>query len=184
MLEVRPLGLDGVLEIIPKRFCDARGYFGETYNFLRFSEAGIKLEFVQDNQSYSVARGVLRGLHYQVAPRAQDKLFRVIRGTVFDVAVDIRSNSPNFGKWIALEISAAKGNQILIPKGFAHGFVSLTPDVEVFYKVTDFYSAEHDRSIRFDDPAIGIDWPTGIGQFQLSDKDLAAPLLKDAEVFR
>ncbi|TGR68425.1 dTDP-4-keto-6-deoxy-D-glucose epimerase, partial [Mesorhizobium sp. M2D.F.Ca.ET.223.01.1.1] len=109
--------------------------------------------------SYSAAAGVLRGLHYQLPPRAQDKLLRVIRGSVFDVAVDIRRSSPTFGKWVALEISAEKGNQILVPKGFAHGFVTLVPDTEVLYKVTDTYSPGHDRSIRFDDPVIGIEWP-------------------------
>ncbi|UVK44413.1 dTDP-4-dehydrorhamnose 3,5-epimerase [Mesorhizobium sp. AR07] len=183
MLEVRPLGIEGVLEIIPKRHGDARGFFVETYHAERFSQAGIDLRFVQDNQSYSAAAGVLRGLHYQLAPRAQDKLLRVTRGALLDVAVDIRRSSPTFGKWVALEITAEKGNQILVPKGFAHGFVTLVPDTEVLYKVTDTYSPEHDRSIRFDDPAIGIDWPSLAGGFQLSDKDLKAPVLAAAEVF-
>ncbi|PWJ92738.1 dTDP-4-dehydrorhamnose 3,5-epimerase [Mesorhizobium loti] len=183
MLEVRSLGIDGVLEIVPKRHGDARGFFVETYNAERFSQAGIDLAFVQDNHSYSAAAGVLRGLHYQLAPRAQDKLLRVIRGSILDVAVDIRRGSKTFGKWVALEVSAEKGNQILVPKGFAHGFVTLVPDTEVLYKVTDTYSQEHDRSIRFDDPAIGIGWPSLTGGFQLSDKDLKAPLLAAAEVF-
>ena len=183
MLEVRPLGLDGVLEIVPKRFGDARGFFIETYNAERFSDAGIDLRFVQDNHSYSAAAGVVRGLHYQLAPRAQDKLLRVISGSILDVAVDIRRNSETFGKWVALEISAERGNQILVPKGFAHGFVTLVPDTEVLYKVTDTYSPEHDRSIRFDDPAIGIEWPAISGGFQLSDKDLKAPTLAIADVF-
>lgn len=183
MLEVRPLGLDGVLEIVPKRHGDARGFFSETWNAQRFAEAGIDLDFVQDNHSYSAAAGVLRGLHYQLPPRAQDKLLRVVRGSVFDVAVDIRRASPTFGKWVALEVSAEKGNQILVPKGFAHGFVTLVPDTEVIYKVTDTYSPEHDRSIRFDDPAIGIEWPALAGGFQLSDKDQKAPALAMAQVF-
>lgn len=183
MLEVRPLGLDGVLEIMPKRFGDARGFFVETYNAQRFSEAGIDLHFVQDNHSYSAAAGVLRGLHYQLPPRAQDKLVRVIRGRILDVAVDIRKGSGTFGKWVALEVSAEKGNQILVPKGFAHGFVTLVPDTEVLYKVTDTYSPEDDRSIRFDDATIGIDWPSLASGFQLSDKDLKAPTLDAAEVF-
>jgi len=182
-LEVRSLGLEGVLEIVPKRHGDARGFFMETYNAERFSQAGIDLVFVQDNHSYSAAAGVLRGLHYQLSPRAQDKLLRVIRGSVLDIAVDIRRGSKTFGKWIAHEISAEKGNQILVPKGFAHGFVTLVPDTEVLYKVTDTYSPEHDRSIRFDDPAIGIEWPSLAGGFQLSDKDLKAPMLADSEVF-
>ncbi|WP_354492146.1 dTDP-4-dehydrorhamnose 3,5-epimerase [Mesorhizobium robiniae] len=183
MLEIRPLGLDGVLEIVPKRFGDARGFFIETYNAERFSDAGIDLRFVQDNHSYSAAAGVLRGLHYQLPPRAQDKLLRVVRGRIFDVAVDIRRVSKTFGKYVALEISAEKGNQILVPKGFAHGFVTLVPDTEVLYKVTDTYSPEHDRSIRFDDPDIGIEWPSTAGGFQLSDKDLKATTLAAAEVF-
>ncbi|TIT03052.1 dTDP-4-dehydrorhamnose 3,5-epimerase [Mesorhizobium sp.] len=183
MLEIRPLGLDGVLEIIPKRFGDTRGFFVETYNAERFSDAGIDLRFVQDNHSYSAAAGVLRGLHYQLPPRAQDKLLRVVRGRILDVAVDIRRSSKTFGKWVALDISAEKGNQILVPKGFAHGFVTLVPDTEVLYKVTDTYSPEHDRSIRFDDPAIGIEWPSISGGFQLSDKDLKATTLATAEVF-
>jgi dTDP-4-dehydrorhamnose 3,5-epimerase len=183
VLDVRFLGIDGVLEIIPKRHGDARGFFVETYNAERFAQAGIDLLFVQDNHSYSAAAGVLRGLHYQLAPRAQDKLLRVIRGSILDVAVDIRRGSKTFGKWVALEVSAEKGNQILVPKGFAHGFVTLVPDTEVLYKVTDTYSQAHDRSIRFDDPAIGIEWPSSAGGFQLSDKDLKAPLLAAAEVF-
>ena len=183
MLEIRPLGLDGVLEIVPKLFGDARGYFIETWNAERFTEAGIDLRFVQDNHSYSAAAGVVRGLHYQLPPRAQDKLVRVTRGGILDVAVDIRRGSKTFGKWVALELSAEKGNQILVPKGFAHGFVTLVPDTEVLYKVTDTYSPEHDRSVRFDDPIIGIEWPSVAGGFQLSDKDLKAPVLAEAEVF-
>ncbi|WP_095198624.1 dTDP-4-dehydrorhamnose 3,5-epimerase [Mesorhizobium carmichaelinearum] len=182
-MEIRSLGLEGVLEIVPKRHGDARGFFMETYNAERFAQAGIDLVFVQDNHSYSAAAGVLRGLHYQLAPRAQDKLLRVIRGSILDVAVDIRRGSKTFGKWAGHEISAEKGNQILVPKGFAHGFVTLVPDTEVLYKVTDTYSPEHDRSIRFDDPAIGIKWPSIAGGFQLSDKDLKAPMLAAAEVF-
>ncbi|BCG81556.1 dTDP-4-dehydrorhamnose 3,5-epimerase [Mesorhizobium sp. 113-3-3] len=182
-MEIRSLGLEGVLEIVPKRHGDARGFFVETYNAERFSQAGIDLVFVQDNHSYSAAAGVLRGLHYQLAPRAQDKLLRVIRGSVLDVAVDIRRGSKTFGRWVAHEISAEKGNQILVPKGFAHGFVTLVPDTEVLYKVTDTYSPEHDRSVRFDDPDIGIEWPSVTGGFQLSDKDLKAPMLAEADVF-
>ncbi|UVK53918.1 dTDP-4-dehydrorhamnose 3,5-epimerase [Mesorhizobium sp. AR02] len=182
-MEIRSLGLEGVLEIVPKRHGDARGFFMETYNAERFAQAGIKLHFMQDNHSYSAAAGVLRGLHYQLAPRTQDKLLRVIRGRILDVCVDIRRSSKTFGKWIAHEISAEKGNQILVPRGFAHGFVTLVPDTEVLYKVTDTYSPEHERSIRFDDPAIGIKWPSIAGGFQLSDKDLKAPMLAAAEVF-
>jgi len=183
MLDVRPLDLAGVLEITPQRFGDERGFFSETYNSARFAEAGIGLVFVQDNHSLSVAPGVLRGLHYQLPPRAQDKLVRVVRGAILDVCVDIRRSSPAFGRWVALEISADKGNQLFVPKGFAHGFITLVENTEIVYKVTDFYSSEHDRSIRFDDPAIGITWPAMAGSFQLSDKDRTAPLLAEAEVF-
>lgn len=182
-MEVRPLGLDGVFEIVPRKFGDDRGFFSETYKVKALAEAGIDLNFVQDNHSYSAAKGVVRGLHYQMPPFAQDKLVRVIRGAIFDVAVDIRKSSPTFGKWVSLEVSAEKWNQILVPKGFAHGFMTLTEDTEVIYKVTDYYSPEHDRSIRFDDAAIGINWPIPVNGVQLSDKDQKAPLLADAEVF-
>ncbi len=183
MLEVRPLALKDVLEITPHRFGDARGFFSETYNAERFAAAGVDMVFVQDNHSYSAPAGVLRGLHYQLAPRAQDKLVRVVRGAILDVAVDIRRGSPEFGRFVTLEVSAEKGNQILVPKGFAHGFLTLVADTEVIYKVTDFYSPGHDRSIRYDDPTIGIDWPVAASTVMLSDKDHAAPLLADAEVF-
>jgi len=183
MLEVRPLGLDGVLEIRPKKFGDARGFFSETWNAASFAAQGIGLAFVQDNHSFSAPAGVLRGLHYQLPPRAQDKLVRVIRGRIFDVAVDIRRGSPTFGRWVGLEVSAERWNQILVPKGFAHGFVTLEPDTEVIYKVTDVYSPEHDRGIRFDDPAIGIEWPAGLPELTLSAKDREAPPLASADVF-
>lgn len=182
-MEVRPLGLDGVFEILPRKFGDDRGFFSETYKAKALSDAGIDFNFVQDNHSYSAARGVVRGLHYQLPPFAQDKLLRVIRGAILDVAVDIRKSSPTFGKWVAQEVSAEKWNQILVPRGFAHGFITLTEDTEVIYKVTNYYAPEHDRSIRFDDPAIGIEWSLPSSEVQLSDKDKNAPLLADAEVF-
>lgn len=183
MVEVRELDLAGVYEITPQRFGDDRGFFSETYSAPRLAAAGIDLVFVQDNHSLSRTAGVLRGLHYQLPPFAQDKLIRVVRGAIFDVAVDIRRSSPTFGSWLGLEVSAEKWNQILVPKGFAHGFVTLVPDTEVVYKVTERYSPEHDRSIRFDDPAIGIDWRTSAADVTLSDKDRNAPLLADAQVF-
>ncbi|WP_139975432.1 dTDP-4-dehydrorhamnose 3,5-epimerase [Ochrobactrum sp. CGA5] len=182
-MQIRPLGLNGVFEICPRKFGDDRGFFSEIYNAKAFTEAGIDLNFVQDNHSFSAAKGVVRGLHYQLPPFAQDKLVRVTRGAILDVAVDIRKSSPTFGKWVALEVSAEKWNQILVPKGFAHGFMTLIENTEVIYKVTNYYSPEHDRSIRFDDPAIGIDWPTASSGVQLSDKDQKAPLFADAEVF-
>lgn len=183
MPEVRQLPLDGVLEIVPARHGDERGFFSETYNKSGFAEAGVDLDFVQDNHSLSRVVGVLRGLHYQLPPKAQDKLVRVVHGAIFDVAVDIRRGSPSFGEWIGLEVSADKWNQVLVPKGFAHGFVTLRPDTEVVYKVTATYAPDCERSIRFDDPEIGIDWPVPREEIRLSDKDARAPFLRDAEVF-
>jgi dTDP-4-dehydrorhamnose 3,5-epimerase len=183
MIEVRPLGLDGLVEILPRKFGDDRGFFSETYSAQSLAALGILLTFVQDNHSLSTAAGVLRGLHYQLPPKAQDKLVRVVRGRIFDVAVDIRKGSPTFGKWVGLELSAEKWNQILVPAGFAHGFLTLEANTEVLYKVTDYYSPSHDRSIRFDDPNIGIEWPVETSRLQLSAKDQAAPLLADAETF-
>ena len=183
MVEVKELELAGVYEITPQRFGDDRGFFSETYSAPDLAAAGIDLIFVQDNHSLSRAAGVLRGLHYQLPPFAQDKLVRVVHGAIFDVAVDIRKNSPTFGRWLGLEVSAEKWNQILVPRGFAHGFVTLVPDTEVVYKVTERYAPEYDRSIRFDDPAIGIDWPVPAAGITLSDKDRGAPLLADAQVF-
>ncbi|MCD2184148.1 dTDP-4-dehydrorhamnose 3,5-epimerase [Rhizobium sp. GN54] len=182
-LEIRRLEIEDVLEIRPRKFGDERGFFSETWNAQAFAEAGIALDFVQDNHSYSAARGVLRGLHYQLPPFAQDKLVRVTRGAIFDVAVDIREGSPTFARWCAVRLTAADWNQLLVPKGFAHGFVTLEPDTEVIYKVTSPYSPAHDRSIRYDDPQIGITWPIAASQFQLSDKDRNAPRLAQADVF-
>lgn len=183
MTEFRALALSGVVEIVPKKFGDDRGFFSETYNAGSFREAGIDVEFVQDNHSYSAAKGVLRGLHYQLPPFAQDKLVRVTRGRVLDVAVDIRRNSPTFRQWVAVELSAEKWNQLFVPKGFAHGFVTLEDHTEFVYKVSALYSPAHDRSIRFDDPEIGVAWPDIPGGFQRSEKDRDAPLLAAAEIF-
>lgn len=181
MTTVTPLGLAGVFEIVPRRHGDARGFFSETWNAATLAAAGIDLHFVQDNHAHSQAKGVLRGLHYQLPPHAQDKLVRVVRGSILDVAVDIRRSSPTFGKWLSLVVSAEKWNQILVPQGFAHGYLTLEPDTEVIYKVTDVYSPAHERGIRYDDPAIGIEWPAG--DVTLSGKDQTAPLLADADVF-
>lgn len=181
MVEVRSLGLDGVREIRPTKIEDERGYFSETWNAEKLAQAGVTVEFVQDNQSFSRARGVMRGLHFQTPPFAQDKLVRVLRGAIFDVAVDIRKGSPSFGKWVGLTLSAKDWNQILVPKGFAHGFVTLEPDTEVVYKVSASYSQPHDRSIRFDDPDIGIEWPVAAGAMLLSSKDANAPRLAEVE---
>lgn len=177
-MQVNDLGLGGVLEIIPKKFGDARGFFSETYSRQRFIDAGVPQDWMQDNQSYSAEKGVLRGLHFQIAPVAQDKLIRVLKGSIFDVAVDIRKGSATYGKWVSCELSAAKFNQLLIPKGFAHGFLTLEPDVEVLYKVSAPYAPECDRGIAWNDPEIGIAWPLQAGQQPvLSGKDAAAPRL-------
>jgi len=183
MVEVRQLGLEGVVEITPRKFGDSRGFFSETYKAADLKAAGIDLDFVQDNHSLSSEAGTVRGLHYQLPPFAQDKLVRVTRGAVLDVVADIRRSSPTFGKWVSLEVSADKWNQILVPKGFAHGLITLVENTEVLYKVSGVYSKEHDRSIRYDDPAIGIDWPSVGGQRHLSEKDMNAPLMADAQVF-
>ena len=181
MLEVRPLDIDGLLEIRPKRFADERGFFSEVWREDRLAEAGIEARFVQDNHSFSTARGVLRGLHFQQPPAAQDKLVRVSRGSIYDVAVDIRNDSPTFGKWAGLVISAAEWNQLFVPSGFAHGFVTLEEDSEVLYKVSAPYSPEHERVVRFDDPAIGIEWPVAAAELILSDKDRSAPPLVEVD---
>lgn len=181
MIKVRQTGLTGVLEIVPRRFADDRGFFSETYNADGFAEQGIGTVFCQDNHSFSRAAGVLRGLHYQLPPFAQVKLVRVVRGAVFDVAVDIRKGSTSYGQWVGVELSAERWNQLLVPEGFAHGLLTLRPETEVLYKVSSPYSAAHDRAIRFDDPQIGIRWPGEAERFILSEKDRAAPSLADAE---
>ena len=181
-MEIRDLGLDGVKEVIPKRFGDARGFFSETYNENKFKEAGLLTNWMQDNHSFSADQFVLRGLHFQTDPFAQDKLVRVLRGEIFDVAVDIRKGSPDYGKWVGLTLTVEKGNQILVPRGYAHGFLTLTPDVEVAYKVTNPYAPQNDRSVKWDDPEIGIEWPLPDGVSpQLSGKDSEAPLLSAAD---
>ncbi|WP_416355162.1 dTDP-4-dehydrorhamnose 3,5-epimerase [Aureimonas phyllosphaerae] len=179
MLDVRKLDIPEILEIVPRRFGDDRGFFSETFNRARLGENGIEIDWMQDNQSYSAEAFTLRGLHYQEPPFAQDKLVRVLRGRILDVAVDIREGSPTFARWVALELSADAFNQILVPAGFAHGFLTLEPDTEVFYKVSAPYSGAHDRSIRFDDPDIAISWPLRGRHPVLSAKDEAAPRLAD-----
>jgi dTDP-4-dehydrorhamnose 3,5-epimerase len=181
VLDVRPLELEGVLEIRPTQFADERGFFSEVWSRTHWRELGIDSDFVQDNHSLSKQRGVLRGLHYQTPPMAQAKLVRVSRGAVFDVAVDIRRGSPTFGQWVSTTLSAERWNQLFIPAGFAHGFLTLETDCEVQYKASAPYSAEHDRAVRFDDPDIAIDWPIAAELMILSDKDRAAPLLADVQ---
>src|SRR4051794_36799663 len=177
--EVRPLELDGLLEIRPRRFGDERGFFSEVSRDDWLDELGLGVRFVQDNHSYSKSRGVLRGLHFQRPPAAHDKLILVARGSIFDVALDIRSDSPTFGHWAGIVLSDGEWNQLFIPKGFAHGFVTLEDDTEVLYKVSDLYSPAHDRAIRFDDPAVGIAWPVDPTSVIVSEKDRTAPLLAE-----
>lgn len=172
--------LPGVKIIEPNVFGDHRGWFMETYSTEIFKENGIDIKFVQDNQSFSAAKGTLRGLHYQLNPKAQTKLVRCSKGSIFDVAVDIRKGSPTFGKWLGIELSADNKKQLLIPKGFAHGFMTLTDDVEVQYKVDELYAPECDRGIIWNDPVIGIEWPIDITPV-LSAKDEKAPYLEETE---
>ncbi|WP_374643622.1 dTDP-4-dehydrorhamnose 3,5-epimerase [Tabrizicola sp.] len=174
-MQIEPTALPEVLILTPRRFGDARGWFMETWNAARMAEAGLDLPFVQDNHSFSAAKGTLRGLHYQSPPRAQDKLVRCSRGAILDVAVDIRAGSPTYGGHVAVELTPDNGRQLFVPKGFLHGFVTLTDDTEVQYKCTDLYAPDHDGAVRWDDPALGIDW--GIASPVLSDKDARAPLL-------
>ena len=180
-MEVRPLGLEGVVEIRTRRFGDERGFFTETWNRETFAASGIDLDWVQDNHSLSRDRGVLRGLHLQTPPHAQDKLVRVLRGSVFDVAVDVREGSPTHGQWVSLTLSAEEGNQILVPAGYAHGFLTLEPDTEVAYKVTGRYAPDCDRSIAHDDPLIGIEWPIAREERILSAKDRDARPLAEVD---
>jgi dTDP-4-dehydrorhamnose 3,5-epimerase len=178
MLTVTPTAIDAVKIIVPKSFGDHRGSFSETYHRDRFFAHGIRLDFVQDNQSLSVPRGTLRGLHFQRPPMAQDKLVRVLRGRILDVAVDLRRSSPSYGRWVAEELSAENGKQMLVPIGFAHGFCTLEPDTEVLYKVTNYYSPSDDLGIAWDDPDLAIAWPVDAGSVVLSDKDTRLPSFK------
>lgn len=171
---------EDVIIIEPKVFGDHRGWFTETYSKEKFNELGIHIDFIQDNHSFSAQKGTLRGLHFQLNPKAQTKIVRCTKGKILDVAVDLREGSPTYKKWIAVELTEENKKQLLIPKGFAHGFLTLTDDVEVQYKVDEYYSPENDRSIRFDDPEIGVVW--GIDSPVLSDKDFNAPLLKESDV--
>ena len=177
MIEVRPLGLDGVLEIRPRRLRDDRGFFSETWNEREFRDAGIDVSFVQDNHSLSREPGVLRGLHFQAPPFAQDKLIRVSRGSVFDVAVDIRSGSPTFGRWAAAILSAENKRHFWIPEGFAHGFAVLSDYATFSYQCTALYDHSADAAVRWNDGDIAVDWP--ISAPLLSEKDQRAPFLRD-----
>lgn len=171
--------LSGVKLINPVVFEDSRGFFMESYNFMKLSQHGIESVFIQDNHSLSVETFVIRGLHYQIEPFAQSKLVRVTSGEIYDVVVDIRKGSPTFGKWEAFVLSGANKRQLFVPKGFAHGFCTLSPNTEVQYKVDAPYSQEHDRGIAWNDQALAIDWPTS--NPIMSDKDGIQPLFADAD---
>lgn len=178
-MDVRPLGDGGVLEIVPERIGDDRGFIAETFNAERFARHGIGSTWAQDNQSLSASALTLRGLHFQVPPFAQAKLVRVLKGRILDVAVDLRHGSPGFGRWVATELTAERFNQVFVPVGFAHGFLTLEPQTEVFYKVSAPYSKAHESALRWDDPEIAIDWGLGGRIPSLSDKDSTAPRLSD-----
>lgn len=181
-MQIEQTALDSLLVLTPRYFRDERGFFTESYNRRAFAEAtGAEVDFVQDNHSRST-RGVLRGLHYQLPPRAQGKLVRVADGEIFDVAVDLRSGSATFGRWFGTVLSSEKGNQLWIPPGFAHGFLTLSDTADVLYKASDYYAPECERSIAWNDPDIGIEWPLE-GSPLLSAKDEAAPKLDRAETF-
>ncbi len=174
MMRFLPLSIPELIEIQPVRHGDGRGYFSEVFKRAEFEAAGIQIDWTQDNQSFSADAGTIRGLHFQVPPVAQAKLIRVVRGAIFDVAVDIRQNSPTYGRWVSVELSAAKGNQLLVPIGFAHGYMTLQPGTEVLYKVSAPYSPDHEAAIRWNDPELEIAWPLGEASPILSAKDQAA----------
>lgn len=175
MFETTPLA--GIKLIVPKKFADSRGFFSETYHRERFRQAGIAVDFVQDNQSRSASIGTLRGLHFQSPPFAQDKLIRVLKGSILDVAVDLRRSSPTYGQHFATELSAENFKQMFVPIGFAHGFCTLEPDTEILYKVSNSYAPEHDHGLAWDDPDLGIAWPVTAEAVVLSDKDRLHPRL-------
>lgn len=181
MLKLSQTRLRDVLVITPKRFGDYRGFFSESWNREAMSSVGINLDFVQDNHSISREEGTVRGLHFQVPPHTQAKLVRCSRGRLLDVAVDLRASSSTFRQWVAVELTFDNGKQLLIPEGFAHGFVTLEPDTEISYKCSDYYAREADRSIAFDDPALNIEWGIDRSSAILSAKDAEAPLLNDIE---
>ncbi|WP_067624425.1 dTDP-4-dehydrorhamnose 3,5-epimerase [Alicyclobacillus acidiphilus] len=173
--------LNGVLLLEPVVHQDSRGFFTESYSQRTLADIGVHVAFVQDNHSLSVEAGVVRGLHYQLPPKAQTKLVRVTAGAIYDVVVDIRRSSPTFGQWRGYILSAANHRQLFVPQGFAHGFCTLVSNTEVMYKVDEFYSREHDRGILWNDAALGIDWPTS--EPVLSEKDTRHPILSEAELF-
>ncbi|HEV2302460.1 MAG TPA: dTDP-4-dehydrorhamnose 3,5-epimerase [Stellaceae bacterium] len=182
-MQIIPAAIDGVLLIVPDRHPDARGFFSETYREAWLGARGVDCRLVQDNHSLSRDAGVVRGLHFQIPPAAQAKLVRVTAGAIFDVAVDLRRNSPSFGRHVATRLSAAEWNQIFIPEGFAHGFCVLEPDTQVLYKTSDYYSAAHERGLLWNDPTLAIQWPVGDAEAILSDKDRRHPSFAELPAF-
>ncbi len=180
-MQVIPTEIPAVRLLLPKKFGDHRGFFSEVYSRKALAAVGIDSDFVQDNHSMSVEKGVLRGLHYQVAPMAQDKLVRVVHGSILDVAVDIRRDSPTFGKHVTAVLSAENWRHIFVPSGFAHGFVTLEPNTEVLYKVSNYYSPVHERGVRWNDPALGVEWGITEAGAVLSSRDREHPMLADTK---
>ena len=176
---VESLAIPEVKVIRPKKHSDTRGFFSETFSQRDLQDAGIDIAFVQDNHTFSAEKGTVRGLHFQTPPFAQDKLVRVVRGAIFDVAVDLRVGSPTYSQHVSAIISAEEWNQILIPVGFAHGLVTLEPNTEILYKVSNYYSPEHDKGILWNDPALELEWPVDEAEAVLSDKDKRHPKLAD-----
>ena len=178
-MHVQPLALADILLLVPQKMSDSRGYFVETYNEQTLRKAGIECRFIQDNQSLSTQVGTIRGFHLQRAPHAQAKLVRVVQGAIYDVAVDVRKNSPTYGQWCAARLTANGGEQLFIPTGFAHAFCTLVPDTVVAYKVSAFYARDCEGGIRWNDPDLAVDWPVTADEAHVSDKDASLPALRD-----
>ena len=179
MTTITPLAIPDVLLITPKRHGDARGWFAETWSRKTLADAaGITADFLQDNQAFNARKGTLRGLHFQTAPHPQAKLVRVLKGAIYDVAVDIRAGSPSFGRWVAAELTAERGEQLFVPRGFAHGYCTLTDDTELFYKVDGLYAPETEGGLAWNDPDLAIGWPLE-GEPVLSAKDQTLPRLRE-----
>lgn len=179
-MKLTQTGFNGLVILEPKVFGDARGFFMESFNARTLQQLGLQADFVQDNQSFSTA-GVVRGLHYQNAPHAQTKLVRVLSGNILDVVVDLRREEPTFGKWFSIELSAENKKQLYVPKGFAHGFATLSETAEIFYKCDDYYNRQFEGGLYFDDPMLAIDWKMTTSSALLSDKDKVNPLFASAQ---
>lgn len=179
-MKLIPTALDGVVELVPRRHGDDRGWFSEVWNEQTLIDLGIEYEWVQDNEAWSAAPGTLRGIHFQIEPRSQTKLVRCSQGRVLDVAVDLRRSSPSFGQHVGVELSAEVGNQLLVPAGFGHAYCTLETNCVINYKVTDYYSPDHDRGVRWDDQDLAIAWPFPASELVLSDKDRLAPTVAES----